>query len=148
MIPLPNSHSLVRGSRPYLSGYCKFKQEYLDDPKGSSLADAHPRWKLDLVQPISYQELTIESDLLAEVILLPNPDIAEEAESADHLSADDTREIMKPKVKRETKSFASHYNSWLAGPMLLPVYITHHQCDQKKSQSVYKSCPKMISLEI
>ena len=23
----------------------------------------------------------------------------------------------------------------------------HHQCDQKKSPNVYKSCPKMISLE-
>ena len=68
MIPLPNSHSLVRGSRPYLSGYCKFKQEYLDDPKGYSLADAHPRWKLDLVQPISYQEVKdymAKRDLLA-----------------------------------------------------------------------------------
>ena len=123
-IPLPHSHALVRGSRPYLTGHRKFKREDLDNLEVYLLpADADPKWILDLVEPISYHELTAEHDLSAEVILLPDPDVVEDAESAD-----DPGEMVEPKVKREASPEADpkYFNSWLVGPMILPVYITHH----------------------
>ena len=49
-----------------------------------------------------------------------------------------------PLIRSHDEPFFQHYKRpWRR----LATIHHHHQCDQKKSPNVYKSCPKMISLK-
>ena len=48
--------------------------------------------------------------------------------------------------RRKTKITFYQYQRCRVGPKL-DIYVSGDQCDQIKSPNVYKSCPKVISLE-
>ena len=46
---------------------------------------------------------------------------------------------------RNDTNFSNHLQ--FSSAILVPFGVPDHQCDQKKSPNVYKTCPKMIFVE-